>query len=117
MNLLRLLPVILSFLLLAAHFSRNDIIPLVYVSLALPFLLLVRRPWVSRLLQFLLVLGGLEWLRRLVALAGERQAAGKPWVRMALILGAVALVTFTSALVFRLRALRERYGVGASVRS
>jgi hypothetical protein len=59
MNFLRLLPVILSCLLLAAHFSRNEIMLLTLVSLALPFLLLVRRPWVPRLFQVLLVLGAL----------------------------------------------------------
>jgi hypothetical protein len=35
MNLLRLLPVILSYGLLAAHFSRADLFPLVMVSLAI----------------------------------------------------------------------------------
>ena len=116
MSFVRLLPVLLSLVLLAAHFARNDIALLMYVSIALPVLLLVRRPWVPRLFQVLLVMGGLEWLRRLVELALERQAAGASWVRMAMILGAVALVTFASALVFRNRALRERYGLGTSTR-
>ena len=111
MNLLRLLPVILSCLLLAAHFSRNNIMLLTLVSLALPFLLLVRRPWVPRLLQVVLVLGALEWVRRLVALALERQGAGGEWVRMAVILGGVAAFTASSALVFRSRARKERYGL------
>jgi hypothetical protein len=117
MNFVRLLPVLLSFVLVAAHFSRNDITPLVYVSLALPFLLLVRRPWVPRMFQVLLILGGLEWLRRLVVLASERHAAGESWVRLAVILGAVAAFTFLSALVFRCRALRERYGLGTPANS
>jgi len=116
MNFVRLLPVLLSFVLLAAHFSRNGIPLLVFVSIALPLLLLVRRPWVPRLFRVLLVLGGLEWLRRLVALALARQAAGEPWVRLAVILGTVALVTFASALVFRHKALRKRYGLATPAR-
>jgi hypothetical protein len=39
-------------------------------------------------------------------------ALGQPYTRMSLILGAVALATLASALVFRARALRERYGLG-----
>ncbi len=111
MNFLRLLPVILSCLLLAAHFSRNEIMLLTLVSLALPFLLLVRRPWVPRLFQVLLVVGALEWIRRLIALALERQGAGEAWVRMAAILGMVAALTASSALVFRAGGLKGRYGL------
>jgi len=114
MNFLRLLPAILSCVLLAAHFSRNDILSLALVSLVLPFLLLVRRPWVPRLFQVVLVLGALEWVRRLVALALERQAIGGEWVRMAVILGVVAALTASSALVFRSGALKERYGLKRS---
>jgi hypothetical protein len=111
MNFLRLLPVILSCLLLAAHFSRNEIMLLTLVSLVLPLVLLVRRQWVPRLFQVLLVLGALEWIRRLIALALERQGAGEEWVRMALILGVVAALTASSALVFRGGALKQRYGL------
>jgi len=113
MNFLRLLPVVLSLVLLAAHFSRNDMAPLMAVSLAVPFLLLVRRTWIPRLFQVLLVLGALEWLRTLVVIARRRMEAGEDWLRMALILGVVALFTGLSALVFRSGALRERYGTEA----
>ena len=110
MNFLRLLPVILSCVLLAAHFSRNDIAPLIFASLALPFLLLMRRSWVPWVFQVVLALGALEWVRRLVTLALERRDAGEDWIRMALILGAVAAFTAASGLVFRNGDLRERYG-------
>ena len=61
--------------------------------------------------QAVLVVAALEWGRTLVVLAGERQEAGEPWVRLAVILGAVALFTLGSALMFRLPALRQRYGL------
>jgi apolipoprotein N-acyltransferase len=109
MNALRLLPVIISFLLLAAHFSRNDVTPLVVISLALPFLLLVRRRWVPRLFQVLLILGGLEWARSTVMHISRRQAEGESWIRLAAILGAVALFTACSGLVFRNQKLRRRH--------
>ena len=109
MFILRLLPVILSALLLAAHFSRQDLLPLAILSIVFPLVLLVRRPWVPLLVQMVLGLGALEWIRTLVTIARQRQAAGDDWLRMAVILGAVAAVTLASTLVFESRAVRERY--------
>ena len=72
--------------------------------------LLLRRAWVPRLFQVVLLLGAAEWLRTLYLFAAERVAFGQPWTRLALILGGVALFTALSGLVFRSRGLRTRYG-------
>jgi hypothetical protein len=109
MNFFRSAPVWLSFLLLGAHFFRGGTLLLAAACAVLPLLLFLRRAWVARLAQVLLVLGGLEWLRTLIALAMRRQAAGEPWLRLAVILGVVAVFTLASALVFQARALRRRY--------
>ena len=111
MRLLRLLPVILSYLLLGAHFYRAGLTALTTACIALLFLLFVPKPWVARLTQIVLVLGALEWLRALYYFAAMRSAFGEPWARLALILGAVALFTALSALVFQSRDLQQRYGV------
>jgi hypothetical protein len=73
------------------------------------FLLFLKKPWVPRLFQFLLILGALEWLRSLYYLAAMRIAWEQPWARLAIILGAVALFTALSALVFSSRDMRARY--------
>ena len=109
MNFLRLLPVILSYLLLAAHFYRAGQVALTAVCALLPLLLLLRRAWVPLLFLLLLALGALEWLRTLYVFASMRVAFEQPWGRLALILGAVALFTALSALVFLNRRLRARY--------
>jgi hypothetical protein len=113
MNLLRLLPVVLSFLLLSAHFYRAGLWPPVALCLAAPLLLLLRKPWVPRLFQALLAIGALEWLRTLYVFAGMRIAYQQPWTRLAIILAAVALLTALSGLVFRSEALRRFYRSGA----
>jgi hypothetical protein len=112
MNIVRLLPVIASFLLLGAHFLRVGYLPLVLLSVAAPFLLFVRRRWVVRLVQTMLILGGIEWVRTLLVLSSSRRAVGEPWSRLAVILCLVAIVTFLSAFVFRARSLRARYTIG-----
>lgn len=111
MNALRLMPVVLGFLLLGAHFYRAGLEPVAWLCIALPLLLFVRRWWVARLMQAGLALGALEWVRTLVMFAAARQMAGQPWTRLAIILGAVALFTGLSALVFQGSSLRERYGL------
>ena len=109
MNLFRLLPVIISFLLLGAHFYRAGAGIVAGVCAAFPLLLFLRQWWVPRLFQILLVLGALEWLRTLYAFATIRIALEQPWTRLAFILGAVALFTAFSGLVFRSRALKSWY--------
>ena len=109
MIFLRLLPVILSILVLGAHYLRSGPIFLVLLLLLLPFLLFVKKVWVARLMQLVLILGSLEWVRTLFALVSDRQATGQSWTRLAIILGFVALFTASSALVFRYKSIKQRY--------
>jgi len=109
MTFLLFLPVILSALLLAAHFLRGGHLLPVAACLAVGLLLAARRRWVARLVQAGLLLGALEWVRTLVAIVIARRLAGSPWARLALILGGVALLTAASALVFRSAPMRRRY--------
>jgi len=109
MNVVWLLPVILSFLLLGAHFYRSGMLVLTGLCLAVLFLLFIRKSWVPRLFQVLLLLGALEWLRSMYFFIAMRIAWGEPWTRLAIILGTVALLTALSGLVFKNRKLRAYY--------
>ncbi len=109
MNILRLLPVFISFLLLAAHFLRAGQVVVSTVLLALLLLLFLPKTWVPRVIQLILLLGTFEWLRTLYTVAQVRIALDMPWMRMAIILGAVALFTMLSCLVFKSAALRKKY--------
>lgn len=109
MNLLRLLPVILSFLLLGAHFYRAGLVVVAGLCIVSLFLLLLRKSWVPRLFQVLLLLGALEWLRSMYFFIAMRIAWGESWTRLAVILGTVALLTALSGLVFRNGKLRTYY--------
>jgi hypothetical protein len=98
---LRALPVVLAALVLAAHFYRARSIPLAAAALALPLLLLVRERWSARAVQAGLLLGALEWVRTLAFFASQRMEVGRPWGRLAVILGVVAALTALSALAVR----------------
>jgi len=109
MNFLRLLPVFISFLLLSAHFYRAGETVFAVLPIALFIPLMLRKTWVPWLIQVVLLLGALEWLYTLVSIAQIRIQFGTSWLRMAIILGVVALFTALSGLVFRSTALRKRY--------
>lgn len=102
-------PVVLSLVILGAHFMRYGNSIGVVGALVLIALLFVRRPWVARLMQIVLMLGALEWVRTLYELVQERAAYGQPFTRMVVILGFVAAVTFCSALLFQSPALKKIY--------
>lgn len=105
------MPVVVSALLLGAHFLRSGQTILVGLSLMLPFILLIRQVWAVRIVQFFLALGAAKWLRNLFLLAAERHADGQPWTRLVIILGLVAAFTGFSALVFRCSSLKMRYSL------
>jgi hypothetical protein len=104
-----LIPTLLSFLVLAAHFFRGGHTYLVLIACATPLLLLARRTWATRLLQILLVIGALEWVRTTLQIQAIRIDEGREWHRMAVILYSVACFTFASSLVFFIPPLRRHY--------
>ena len=98
----RIVLIVLALVILAAHFSRAGADLVAGLVLVVPFLLFVRKPWAAWVLRIALLLGGLEWLRTLVRLVGERRAIGEDWIRLAVILCAVVLVTFLAAKAVRM---------------
>jgi hypothetical protein len=102
--------VVLSLLVLGAHFLRYGNEVGVAVSLAPIALLLVRKPWASRVVQVVLVLGAIEWATTLVGLVQMRIAQGLPATRLAIILGTVVVVTVAAALLFETQTMKRIYG-------
>jgi hypothetical protein len=99
----------LALAVLAAHFQRAGIWPLALACLGLIGLLALPRPWVAAAMPALLLAGALEWAWTAIVLVQRRLALGQPWLRLALILAAVALLTAAAALVFRRARVRAWY--------
>jgi hypothetical protein len=62
-----------------------------------------------RIIQLSLLVYGLEWIRTLVVIINIRLLSGDNWIRMAVILGLVALLNFLSILVFNSKGLKKIY--------
>ena len=109
MTAVLIIPVVLSFVVLGAHFLRGGNLLVVAICLAFPLLLLVRKCWIARIIQIALVLGAVEWLFTTMAIVQERQESGRPWMRAGIIFGVVMLWTIGSSLAFFHTALKRRY--------
>src|SRR5262249_29459532 len=110
---LMLVPVVLSLVVLGAHFLRSGSYLVVGVVLLLIALLGVRRRFTPPVVRIALLLGTLEWVRTLWRLASDRMQEGRPYLRLVAILGGVALLTGLSALLFRTARLRGWYASGS----
>ena len=111
MKALLFIPVVLSLLVLGAHFLRYDNMAGVVVAVLLIGLLFVRKVWVARAVQVALVLGTFEWAHTLYLLVQARAAQGLPYTRLVIILGTVMAITAVSALLFQTRAMKRIYGL------
>lgn len=105
----KLTPVIINFLIMAAHLFRGNMIFLMVLILLLPLLLLWKSPFSIRLIQFSLLLFGFEWIRTIIILINQRIETGENWFRMTIILGIVALFNFISILFLQSKQIKKIY--------
>ena len=106
---LKFLPIIICFILMAAHLSRANMIILMVICLLFPFILFWKSKISARVIQIVLVLFGLEWIRTLIYYARIRIENGEDWLRLALILGTVTILNFVTILIYRSTYMIERY--------
>jgi hypothetical protein len=111
---LLLLPAILSLLTLGAHCYRGANWPGLGFVILLLILLAVRKPVCARIVPLALLFGVAEWIRTAYRIGSFRESQGVPWVRMVVILGAVALITGLSALPFRSDRVKRWFRVDGS---
>lgn len=90
---------------------------LVGFSLGVPLLLFIPKRRSAHIVQFCLILASLEWFRTLINIAQQRITTGMPWLRLAVILGAVAVFTGLSACVFYMQPLKKRYKLSKSLKN
>ncbi len=115
-TIVRLVPAVLSAWLVGAHFLRFGQLGLALSCLLFSLLFFFRQAWIAAVSQILLAAGALLWIWTAVRIADARVSMGLPWGRMVLILGAVAVFTAGSALLFRSKTLRNTFSRGMEAR-
>ncbi len=105
----RVVLIILSYILLSAHFLRDGEIALTLFYLFIPFLLFIKKRWSIIVVQIFTYGGVLVWFYTLYVLINVRMSLGIPWVRMAIILVAVIILTLISGLLLNSQVVKEKY--------
>jgi len=105
----RLIPAVLSLLLLGAHFLRANQLALTAICAIAIILLLIKRAWVIALQQIILFIGSGIWISVTYQIWVQRGLLGEPRLRMALILGGVAVFTLISALILQSPVVQKRF--------
>lgn len=97
-------------LLLAAHFSRADKDLLTIVVLLTPFLFFIKQRWVIQILQGVAFYAALVWSWSTYEYVSARMANGDAWIRLLVILVAVAVYSAWSGYFLLSDRVRELYG-------
>lgn len=105
----RLLPVLFSTLLISAHFMRAYGNLIGSLFLLLLFSLFIRKSWIIRLWQVLLSFAAIAWIFTTMNLVNLRIEIGQPWLRLAIILGAIIVFTVWSALWLKNKKINDFY--------
>jgi len=109
MIIVRLIPLILSTLLIAAHLMRSYGLEAAIAALLLLGTLFLRRELTRRFWQGLLVIAAIIWIDTTYGIVQFRQELNLPWLRMMIIMGAVIAFTVFSAIWLESRKIKTFY--------
>jgi hypothetical protein len=96
MIIVRLVPLILSTLLIAAHFMRFYGLEAAVAGLLLLGTLFVRHQWILRFWQGVLAVAAIIWIDTTYGIVQFRQELNQPWLRLMIIMSAVIAFTVFS---------------------
>jgi NADH:ubiquinone oxidoreductase subunit 6 (subunit J) len=99
----------LSFLMLAAHFSRIDNTYLMLLSLIIPFLFFFKKRSTLILIQVFCYLGAIAWLYAMYGYIQQRIALGIPWGKLAVIISVIAIFTVVSGFLLNTDVMKKKY--------
>jgi hypothetical protein len=100
---------ILSFVILGAHFLRSGNWLVMVICVLAPLLLIVRKRWSLLVVQLFAYVGAGIWINTALVLSRKRIIAGAPWGRLVLIMGLVALFTALSGYLLNAPGVKEKY--------
>jgi len=107
--ILRIILTTISFLLLGAHFDRAGFFAIMIICLLIPFLLFIKKRYILTFIQIILYFGAIEWVRTIVIIAKLRIEIDQEWIKMAIILGVVAIFTAISGILLNSQKIKMTY--------
>ncbi|MCP4582217.1 MAG: 4Fe-4S binding protein [candidate division Zixibacteria bacterium] len=73
-----------------------------------PFMLVLRRKWATRLVQLFLIVGSAIWLETMYSIIQIRLTYDQPWLRLVSILGTLSAITAGSAFLLQAKSIQEK---------
>lgn len=107
--ILRLIPLIISWLILAAHFLRYGNMYFALFCIAVPLLLLIPKRIILHTVQWFTFAGVFLWIKIGIDLVKSPVAFDGDYYRLAMIMIFVALFTFSSGLLLYHESFRRVY--------
>lgn len=107
--IIRLIPLVISWIVLAAHFLRYGNLVIVVLCLAVPLSLLIPKRVILNTVQWLTFGGVLLWIKIGIDLVTIRLAVQGDYSRLMIILSIVALFTLGSGLLLYHKSFRRLY--------
>ncbi len=105
----RIIPFILTCILIGAHFMRDGNRLLTLLSIIFPLLLLIKQRWVLIVSQIFAYIGAWLWVGTAIEIAEMRMLFNEDWTRMAIILGTVAAFSVWSGVLLNSKKVKENY--------
>ena len=106
---LRILPMIVSCLLLGAHYLRAMNVWVAVGCVLIPWFLLIKARWSLIVVRVFLYIGVVIWIDTTMRIYQKRVLLGMPWLRSVIIIGAVTLFTLLSGLILHTKKAQEIY--------
>lgn len=103
------LPIILSYILLSAHFFRAGILYMTGLMLLLPLLLLIKKKISAIIIQIGLLFGTFVWVETFLKFMHIYNRFNMPFTKAGIIIAAVGVFTFLSIFLFRTKTLKDVY--------
>ena len=110
MIIIRLLPIIFTTLLIAAHFSRGEQDVLAVFILFVLFTLFIRKKFILRAWQVFLGICALVWITVAIEMIQLRINMDLPWTRLLMIMSAIILFSGFSAWWMENKKIKTFYG-------
>jgi len=106
---LQFLMIVISFLMISAHFYRANNHYLAYFLILVPFFLIIRKKYIVRFTQIILFLSSIEWWIVIYKIINIRRMYNMPWIRFSLIMSLVAVFTLLSIVVLESKIMKKIY--------
>ncbi len=104
-----LIPIIFSYLLIAAHFYRRGNLILTVIIICIPLVLFFKKRFSIYIIQIGLILSIAVWIKTFIFLNNIYTRYNMPFTKAGLILSGVIIVSALSILILRLKIFKKVY--------